>query len=260
MENKNLINENNQRYKAYSAKEIVEKNPVTGDIIGHSILMPRETLVLCGKEYSGKSDFLLHWMMHMAAGTPFINHMTVTRPMKILFICKEASYTYFTGKIKSFDKNILSLAKQDIAFFVAPEIQLTDQERFIQTANNYFPEDEIDIIVIDNAINENPLVHEKGNKAVFSSIEYDIEILREKINPEAGVILTYNYDYEKNNKYDPVERPFCFYKNIIMHKRNSCKFHHESTLEVEFHGTLINIARSYNGWSETEGVEDVILR
>lgn len=250
MTTNNLIN--NQKFKVYNAAEITEGDSFFPmDIITPYILTLGETLVLCGSKESGKTDFLLHWMMHVAAGSPFLN-MSSPRPMKVLCIQTEASYKHFKRCVQAINPDILSLAKENIAFFISPKIQLDEQgiETIIKTSSQYFKEGEVDIIAIDNTINEGSNVDKAEGKPVSSPAEYYLETLREKLNPCAGIVLTYSYN--KKNKIAPVERPFCYYNTIIMHNRSLNHF--AATLEFDFpnHRKLpsIEIDKSHNHWYE----------
>jgi hypothetical protein len=263
MKNNNLINSKNYGYRTFNVKKVIKDNESgVEEIITPNILESGDTLVLCGSENVGKSDFLLHWMMDMAAGNSFIG-MKPHSPLKILFIRKEASYKNLQNSINVIDSNHnISLAKFNIAFFAASKIRLNkkqDQEAILQAVKRHFRE-AVDIIVIDNIINENPRVNIKDDKIISSPIEYDLEALRESINPQAAIILTYNYD--RKNKIAPVEKPFCFYKTIIMHNRSLN--YYDATLEFDFSDKKkrpsIDIDKTGNHWHEViKGGEHVKL-
>ncbi len=60
-----------QKVPFYSVKEYLsDQTPIPEDIISPRILTKRGLLVLGGPPKIGKSDFLISWLVHMAAGTP----------------------------------------------------------------------------------------------------------------------------------------------------------------------------------------------
>ncbi len=60
-----------QKVPFFSVKEYLsDPTPIPEDIIYPRILTPRGLLVFGGPPKIGKSDFLISWLMHMAAGTP----------------------------------------------------------------------------------------------------------------------------------------------------------------------------------------------
>jgi len=75
-----------------------DRSPIAEDLISPRILTPNGFMVFGGAPKVGKSDFLLHWMVHMAAGIPFAD-MTPTRPLKICFLQTEIDYDYLRERI-----------------------------------------------------------------------------------------------------------------------------------------------------------------
>ncbi len=60
-----------QKIPFFSVKEYLDdQSPTPEDIIHPRILTKRGLLVLGGPPKIGKSDFLISWLIYMAAGTP----------------------------------------------------------------------------------------------------------------------------------------------------------------------------------------------
>lgn len=68
-----------------------DRSPIPEDIISPRILTKRGLLVLGGPPKIGKSDFLISWLVHMAAGVPFLG-MVSNRPLKIFYMQTEIEY------------------------------------------------------------------------------------------------------------------------------------------------------------------------
>jgi len=59
-----------------------DRSPMPDDIIAPRVLTPGGLLVLGGAPKVGKSDFLISWLVHMAAGVPFLG-FTPHRPLRV---------------------------------------------------------------------------------------------------------------------------------------------------------------------------------
>ena len=59
-----------------------DQSPMPADLIGPRVLTPGGLLVLGGAPTVGKSDLLIAWLVHMAAGVPFLG-FTPPRPLRI---------------------------------------------------------------------------------------------------------------------------------------------------------------------------------
>ena len=70
-----------------------DKSPMPEDIIAPRVLTPSGLLVFAGAPKVGKSDFLISWLMHMAAGAPFLD-MVPKRPLRIFYLQTEIGYHY----------------------------------------------------------------------------------------------------------------------------------------------------------------------
>ena len=73
-----------------------DQSPMPEDIIAPRVLTPGGLLVLGGAPKVGKSDLLISWLVHMAAGVPFLG-FTPPRPLRIFCLQAEIQYHYGSG-------------------------------------------------------------------------------------------------------------------------------------------------------------------
>ena len=81
---------------------------------------PEGLLVLGGAPKVGKTDFLMTWMVHMAAGSPFLG-MNPAKPLKVFYLQAELSYNAFRKRLQ--------------AIHLSPEEKLIAEENFAMTPN-----------------------------------------------------------------------------------------------------------------------------
>ena len=75
------------------------KSPMPEDVIGPRVLTPGGLLVLGGAPKVGKSDFLISWLVHMAAGVPFLG-FTPPRPLRVFYLQAEIQYHYLRERMQ----------------------------------------------------------------------------------------------------------------------------------------------------------------
>ncbi|MEF9606246.1 AAA family ATPase, partial [Paracoccus sp. PXZ] len=76
-----------------------DTSPMPEDIIGPRVLTPGGLLVLGGAPKVGKSDFLISWLVHMAAGVPFLG-FTPPRPLRVFYLQAEIQYHYLRERMQ----------------------------------------------------------------------------------------------------------------------------------------------------------------
>lgn len=175
-----------------------EKSPGPEDIVAPRILTPGGLLVFGGAPKVGKSDFLISWLAHMAAGKPFLE-MAPTRPLRILYLQTEIGYFYMCERMKQLklDPEILELVSCNLA--ITPQTKLILNEDGIKDivteAEKTFAPNTVDIIAIDplrNIFDADEYGSENDNNAMLFFLQERIEKLRSLINPDAGIILIHH--------------------------------------------------------------------
>ncbi len=92
-----------QRYEAFSLAELIaDKSPMPDDLIAPRLLTPSGMLVIGGAPKSGKSDFTLSLLTHMAAGQPFLK-FTPPRPLRVFVLQAEIQYDYLRERLQKWD-------------------------------------------------------------------------------------------------------------------------------------------------------------
>ena len=117
----------------FSAGELIDDtNPFPDDWIGPRILTPGGLLVFGGAPKVGKTDMILSWLAHLAAGLPFLG-MTPPRPLKIFYLQTEIMYDYLRERLQNlkFDPAFLPLVKKNL--FMTPQIRMLLNEEGVTT-------------------------------------------------------------------------------------------------------------------------------
>ena len=184
---------------AFSVGELMDDNrDVPADLISPRVLTPGGLLVFGGAPKVGKTDLMLSWLAHMAAGLPFLG-MTPPRPLKIFYLQTEIMYPYLRERVKSlsFDPNFLPLVKKNLV--ITPQVRLILDEggvtKVYNTVTRFFEPHEVDIVVIDplrNVFDAGKSGSENDNSAMMAFLQDRVEKLRSMLNPEAGIILTHH--------------------------------------------------------------------
>ncbi|MEI4235270.1 AAA family ATPase [Roseovarius sp. D22-M7] len=183
------------------------------DIIAPRVLTPGGLLVLGGAPKVGKSDLLISWLVHMAAGQPFLG-FTPPRPLRIFYLQAEIQYHYLRERLRqiALPPEILTAARD--TFVATPKLKLLlDDEGSVQAARaiqTAFPEAPPDIICVDpirNLFDGGPDGGgENDNTAMMFFLKDRVEVLRDHIDPDCGVILVHHT--RKLSKHQVKEDPF----------------------------------------------------
>jgi putative DNA primase/helicase len=190
-----------------------DKSPIAEDIISPRILTPNGFMVFGGAPKVGKSDFLLSWMAHTAAGIPFLD-MTPARPLKICFLQTEVDYDYLRERINTIilDESLWELVEENLSLTPKVDILLNEQgvEELIEDIKDHFQDDKVDIIVIDplyDVFDSNGSdLGENDNTLMKFFLKNRIEYLCDQINPKAGIIVAHHT--RKTTKAAFEEAPF----------------------------------------------------
>ena len=190
-----------------------DQSPMPEDIIAPRVLTPGGLLVLGGAPKVGKSDLLISWLVHMAAGVPFLG-FTPPRPLRIFYLQAEIQYHYLRERMKQIALPPEVLAAARDTFVATPKLKmLLDTEgsvrvaRAVQTA---FPDAPPDIICVDpirNLFDGGPDGGgENDNTAMMFFLKERVEVLRDHIDPDCGVILVHHT--KKLSKQQVKDDPF----------------------------------------------------
>lgn len=185
-----------QKIPFFSVKEYLnDQSPIPEDIISPRILTRRGLLVLGGPSKIGKSDFLISWFVHMAAGVSFLG-MTPSRPMKIFYMQTEIEYDYMKERLQQLqlDQELLDIAANNL--IITPRVQLSFNSEEISEIKNSLNDKGFkpDVIAIDPLRNIfcSEYGNENDNSAMLFFLQKTLEKLRNAINPDAGIILTHH--------------------------------------------------------------------
>ena len=190
-----------------------DQSPMPEDIIAPRVLTPGGLLVLGGAPKVGKSDLLISWLVHMAAGVPFLG-FTPPRPLRIFYLQAEIQYDYLRERLKQIALPLDVLAAARDTFVATPKLKmLLDNEgsvrvaRAVQTA---FPDAPPDILCVDpirNLFDGGPDGGgENDNSAMMFFLKERVEVLRDHIDPDCGVILIHHT--KKLSKQQVKDDPF----------------------------------------------------
>lgn len=207
-----------------------DTSPMPEDLIAPRVLTPGGLLVFGGAPKVGKSDFLLALLAHMAAGVSFLG-MTPPRPMRIFYLQAEIGYHYLRERLQSlrFDENLLpprstraernehgsvdrlKLLRENLV--ITPQCKmLLNADGVTATANTvarHFAEP-VDIIVVDPLRNVfdggDSDAGENDNAAMLFFLQQRLDALRDRVNPDAGLILAHHTRKIEKKKLE--EDPF----------------------------------------------------
>jgi len=168
--------------------------------------------VLGGAPKVGKSDFLISWLV-LAAGVPFLG-FTPPRPLRIFYLQAEIQYHYLRERLRQIALPPEVIAAARDTFVATPKLKLLLDEPGSAMAaaavKEAFPEDPVDILCVDpirNVFDGGPDGGgENDNGAMMFFLRDRVEVLREAINPDCGVILVHHT--KKLGKHQVKEDPF----------------------------------------------------
>ncbi|MFP7572348.1 AAA family ATPase [Marivita sp. S2033] len=190
-----------------------DQSPMPEDIIAPRVLTPGGLLVLGGAPKVGKSDLLISWLVHMAAGVPFLG-FTPPRPLRIFYLQAEIQYHYLRERLKQIALPPEVLAAARDTFVATPKLKmLLDNEGSVRVARavqSAFPEAPPDILCVDpirNLFDGGPDGGgENDNTAMMFFLKERVEVLRDHIDPDCGVILIHHT--KKLSKQQVKDDPF----------------------------------------------------
>ena len=192
---------------------LADTSPMPDDLISPRVLTPGGMIVFGGAPKVGKSDFLLSWLTHMAAGEPFLE-LTPSKPLRVFYLQAEVQYHYLRERIQSMGLPEALFHKAANNLLVTPQLRLIlnddGVEQVIEALQRAMAESGVDILVIDpirNVFDGGPDgSSENDNNAMLFFLRERVERLRDAVNPEAGIILAHHT--KKISKKQLEEDPF----------------------------------------------------
>ncbi len=192
---------------------LADTSPMPDDLIAPRVLTPGGMIVFGGAPKVGKSDFLLSWLTHMAAGEPFLE-LTPSRPLRVFYLQAEVQYHYLRERIQSMGLPDVVSRRAANNLLVTHQLRLVlnDQgvEQVIEALQRAAIKGGVDVLVIDpirNVFDGGPEGNsENDNNAMLFFLRERVEKLRDAVNPEAGIILAHHT--KKISKKQVEEDPF----------------------------------------------------
>jgi len=190
-----------------------DETPMPEDLISPRLLTPGGLLLIGGAPKVGKSDFLINFLIHMAAGESFLG-LKPPRPLRIFYLQAEIGYHYMRERIKKLkvSKEIIRKASSNLVSTTNIQMILNDDgvDTVYKTIAHNFPNQKIDILCIDPIRNlfdgGAPNSSENDNNAMLFFLQNRIEKLRSMLNPDMGIILCHHT--KKIKKKEVEEDPF----------------------------------------------------
>jgi phage/plasmid primase-like uncharacterized protein len=196
--------------EAYSIGEYnADNSPMPEDLIAPRILTDAGMLFFGGAPKVGKSDFMLSWLMHMAAGSEFMG-MKPARPLKIFYLQAEIGYHYIRERIKMVDIDRQHIGLVERNMIVTPRLRmLLDANGVDKVGNTIRKMGDVDIIAIDPMRNLYDGESENDNTQMTAFLQGRIEALRKYAKPTTGIVVVHHT--KKISKEDLAVDPFlCF--------------------------------------------------
>lgn len=175
-----------------------DDSPMPDDLVAPRILTPGGLMVFGGAPKVGKTDMLISWMAHMAAGLPFLG-MKPAKPLKIFYLQAEIGYHYLRERLRQLqiDPNFMPLVRQNLV--VTPQVRMLLDDKGVEMVRDaitrFFDPKLLDVIAIDplrNVFDAGENGNENDNTAMLTFLQERVEKLRFLVNPDAGVILAHH--------------------------------------------------------------------
>jgi putative DNA primase/helicase len=173
-------------------------SPLPPDLIAPRVMTTGGLLVLGGAPKIGKSDFLLAWLTHMAAGAEFLG-LRPSRPLRVFYLQAEVQYHYLRERVQALRLPASRLREARSNFVATPQLRLVLNDeglaRIIPAVTEAFQGQPVDLIAIDpirNVFDGGDAGGENDNAAMLFFLSQRVDRLRDAVNPEAGIILAHH--------------------------------------------------------------------
>ena len=210
----NTAKDLSKKLPSFTISELLSDiSPMPQDLIFPRLLTPGGLLLIGGAPKVGKSDFLINFLIHMAAGESFLG-LKPPRPLKVFYLQAEIGYHYMRERVKKLkvSKEIIAKSSNNLVSTSNIQMILNDEgiETVCKTIKHNFGNNKIDILCIDPIRNlfdgGSPTSSENDNNAMLFFLQNRIEKLRSLLNPDMGIILCHHT--KKIKKKDLEEDPF----------------------------------------------------
>lgn len=195
-----------------------DRSALPDDIIAPRVLTPGGLLVLGGAPKVGKSDFLISWLVHMAAGVPFLG-FTPPRPLRVFYLQAELQYHYLRERLHQIGLPSEVLVAARDGFVATPRLKLLLDHggvtRVLEAIRSAFRDSPPDILCVDPIRNvfdggsagpNGGSGGENDNSAMMFFLKERVEALQAAVNRDAGVILVHHT--KKLSKQQVKDDPF----------------------------------------------------
>jgi len=190
-----------------------DNSPLPPDLVAPRVLTPAGMLVFGGAPKVGKSDFLLSWLTHMAAGATFLG-LEPPRPLRVFYLQAEVQYHYLRERVKAIKLPAHRIPEARVNFVATPQLRLLLNDaglaQVIPAMAQAFGGEAPDVIAIDPIRNVfdggEGSAGENDNAAMLFFLSQRVERLRDAVNPDAGIVLVHHT--KKLGKRQFEEDPF----------------------------------------------------
>lgn len=169
--------------------------PMPEDVIAPRVLTEGGMLVFGGAPKVGKSDFMLSWLCHMAAGIPFMG-MTPPRPLRIFYLQAEVQYHYLRERVKMVDIDSSHNSTIERNLFITPQVRMLLDESGVKTVGHTirqcFGSAAPDIIAIDPISNVYDKESENDNAQMMAFLSGRVEALRAYAGEKTSFMLVHH--------------------------------------------------------------------
>jgi phage/plasmid primase-like uncharacterized protein len=169
-----------------------DKTKAPDDLISPRVLVPNGMCLFGGAPKVGKSDFILSWLMHMAAGVEFMG-MKPARPLRVFYLQAEIGYHYIKERIAQVDIERRSIDVARGNMVITPRMRmLLDADGVVKVGNAIKAMGGCDIIAIDPLRNVFDGESENDNAEMIKFLVGRVEALRAYSGGDAGIIMAHH--------------------------------------------------------------------
>lgn len=172
-----------------------DRTPMPEDVIAPRVLTEGGMLVFGGAPKVGKSDFMLSWLCHMAAGIPFMG-MTPPRPLRVFYLQAEVQYHYLRERVKMVDISPSHTSTIERNLFITPQVRMLLDESGVKTVGHTirqcFGAVAPDIIAIDPISNVYDKESENDNAQMMAFLSQRVEALRAYASEKTSFMLVHH--------------------------------------------------------------------